>query len=139
MSNKLFAGLIIIIAAVLVAPLIIISQQNNEPEREERVLSRQNDAQLVECLSEANVIVYGTETCPACTQFAMQFSGYDVIDPIYVECADEPEKCNANMQTEFVPEVQIDGIVVQDTSKASLAAQTGCPYGTGDEQDNEAS
>ena len=137
MSNKLFVGVIVIIAAVLVVPFIIISQRNNEPEREERVLSRQNDAQLVECLAEANVIVYGTETCPACTQFAMQFGGYDVIDPIYVECADDPEKCNANMQTEFVPEVQINGTVVEDTSKAGLAAQTGCPYNASDQQDNE--
>lgn len=139
MSNKLFVGLIVIIAAVVVVPLIIASQRNNESEREERVLSRQNDAQLVECLAEANVIVYGSRTCPECTRFAMQFGGYDVIDPIYVECADNPEECQANMQTKGVPEVQIDGVLARDRSKAGLAAQTGCPYDAGEEQDNEAS
>ena len=137
MSNKLFVGVIVIIAAVLVVPLIIASQRNNESEREERALSREQDAQLVACLEEANVVVYGTETCPACTRFAMQFGGYDVIEPIYVECADDPEKCNANMQTEFVPEVQINGTVVEDTSKAGLAAQTGCPYSSSQGQEDE--
>lgn len=117
-----------VIAAVFVVPFIVSSQQNNEPEREERAIAREQDAALVQCLNEADVVVYGTETCPACTQFAMQFGGYDVIDPIYVECADNPEKCEVNMQTDFVPEIQIDGIVTEDRSKAGLAAQTGCPY-----------
>lgn len=136
MSNKLFIAIIVVIAAGFVVPLIISSQRNNEPEREERAIAREQDAALVQCLSEADVVVYGTETCPACTQFAMQFGGYDVIDPIYVECADNPEECEANMQTEFVPEVQIDGIVTEDRSKAGLAAQTGCPYNGQDDQDS---
>jgi len=136
MSNKLFIAIIVVIAAVFVVPLIISSQRNNEPEREERAIAREQDAALVQCLSEADVVVYGTETCPACTQFAMQFGGYDVIDPIYVECADNPEECEANMQTEFVPEVQIDGIVTEDRSKAGLAAQTGCSYNGQEDQDS---
>lgn len=128
MSNKVFIGLIAALLLFVLLPFIVVSRENNEPEREERSAARDLDAALASCMAGAGLVVYGTETCPACTQFALQFGGYDVVEPIFVECSENPEECEANMVTEFVPEVQFNGQVVEERSKAGLAELTGCPY-----------
>ncbi len=66
-------------------------------------------ASLVSCLADRGVLVYGSSTCPACADFANQFGGYDAIAPMYVECMDEQERCSQEMQTFYVPEIQING------------------------------
>jgi hypothetical protein len=79
------------------------------------------------CLAEAGVTVYGTRTCPACTAFADQFGGYEGAEPIFVECQENPEECQANMQTQFVPEVQFGGELLENpVSVEQLAELTEC-------------
>ncbi len=82
---------------------------------------------FVQCLADAGVVVYGSNTCPACTQFANSLGGYDVIAPIYVECTEEWERCSVEMQGNFVPEIQIDGVLYEGSrAPEELARVTGC-------------
>ena len=65
--------------------------------------------EFVLCLRDAGVVIYGSVTCPICTQLAQSFGGYDVIEPIYVECSQELGRCQSEMIGRGVPEIQIDG------------------------------
>ncbi len=60
-------------------------------------------------MAEAGLIIYGSRTCPACASLANSLGGYEKIEPIYVECSEKWEKCSAEMQTRYVPEIQIQG------------------------------
>jgi len=64
---------------------------------------------FIQCLADAGVVIYGSRTCPACAQLVESFGGYDKIALIYVECNEEREKCSSEMQTNYVPEIQIQG------------------------------
>ncbi len=85
--------------------------------------------ELVACLAEAGVVIYGSVTCPFCTQLAESLGGYDMIDPIYVECPDDPERCEAEMYGRGVPEIQIEGELYQGSrDPADLAEAVGCDW-----------
>lgn len=64
---------------------------------------------LINCLADNGLVIYGSEWCPACTQLAESFGGYDAIEPIYVECTEYQEKCSENQKTDYIPEIQIEG------------------------------
>ncbi len=82
---------------------------------------------LIDCLAEAGVVIYGSVTCPFCTQLAESLGGYDAIDPIYVECPDDPERCEAEMYGRGVPEIQIEGEFYQGSrDPVDLAEAVGC-------------
>lgn len=69
--------------------------------------------ELVACLRDSGVTIYGSVTCPYCNQLAQSFGGYDVIDSIYVECSKEPDRCKDEMLGRGVPEIQINGEMYQ--------------------------
>ena len=82
---------------------------------------------LAECLAEAGVVIYGSRTCPACARLVKEYGGYENMEPIYVECQDEPERCNREMLVNYVPAVQIKGEVFEGwASPAVLAEFVGC-------------
>ncbi len=82
---------------------------------------------FIQCLSKKGVIIYGTRTCPACSYLAESLGGYESIDKIFIDCAQNNEKCSKEMQTSFVPEIQINGILYEgDIVPESLAEETGC-------------
>ena len=84
-------------------------------------------ASLVSCLADRGVLVYGSRTCPACVALIDQFGGYDVIEPIYVECADDHERCIEEMQGRYVPEIQIGGEIYNGPrTPEALAEITRC-------------
>ncbi len=86
-----------------------------------------NSNNLVSCLAEAGMVIYGSRTCPACTALADSFGGYEKIKEIYVECTEEQERCGLEMQTNYVPEIQIKGEVYNDPRDLeSLAEVTNC-------------
>ncbi len=100
---------------------------DNEVKEEPEETSGDSISQLVQCLADAGVVVYGMYTCPACAQFADSFGGYEVIDPIYVECTEEWERCNQEMKTTYVPEIQIkDSLFEGQRTPQGLAEATGC-------------
>ncbi|MEA2092825.1 MAG: hypothetical protein U9P61_02550 [Patescibacteria group bacterium] len=100
-----------------------------EVEIEEEDLAEEEIVSLVECLEGANVIAYGSRTCPHCLALVESFGGYDIIDPIYVECSSGDKRCQTDKQTGYVPEVQIDGELYQgERSPVAIAAVAGCEF-----------
>lgn len=84
-------------------------------------------AAFVQCLADAGVVVYASRTCPACAMFAESLGGYEVVAPIFVECSEERERCSAEMQTNYVPEIQINGVLYEGSrAPEELARITGC-------------
>lgn len=82
---------------------------------------------LIDCLEQAGVVIYGSKYCPACSSLVESLGGYQIVDPIYVECADHQETCSAEMQTNYVPEVQIKGDLYQGArSSIAIAEAAGC-------------
>ncbi len=85
------------------------------------------DDDLVECLDDNDVLIYGAEWCPYCTELAESFGGYDVVDPIWVECTEEEQRCQEEMIDEGVPEIQIDGEKYEgERNPASIGDSVGC-------------
>ena len=94
----------------------------------QRPVATDTMAETVACLKEKGVVIYGSRTCPACAQMVTLFKGYEVIDPIYVECQTNGLRCSVEMQTQYVPEVQISGSLFQGpATPAAIAAAVGCP------------
>lgn len=50
-------------------------------------------AKFVNCLKEAGFMVYGANWCGWTTRLVSMFGGWEIIDPIYVECTEEAELC----------------------------------------------
>lgn len=112
---------VVIIALV---GLLISSSSQNVQDDNQSTLGAEN---FIQCLAEQEVVVYGSETCPACLQFAQQFGGYKEIEPIFVECNDNREECATNMQTNYVPEIQIEGVLFEGVpTPENLSRATGC-------------
>ncbi len=85
--------------------------------------------QLVDCLEEKNMVIYGSKTCPACANLADSFGGYDKIEQIYVECTDDWDRCQSEKKTGYVPEIQIDGELYEEGRSLSLlASYVGCEF-----------
>jgi len=113
----------------------IIDEENNnlalvvEPEKpkQETLPPLTYQKSFVQCLYDAGVVIYGSYTCPACAQLAEELGGYSAIGLIYVECNDFWERCEREMKTAYVPEVQIKGVLFEDWATAeSLSKKTGC-------------
>ncbi len=79
------------------------------------------------CLDEADAIIYGSVTCPACGRLADKFGGYEAMDPIYVECTEDGDRCASEKLTGFVPEAQVDGELIEAADiVGALSRETGC-------------
>ena len=97
MTNKKI--LIIIILFLLIGFFALNKKQ------EKQDLNQMEE--FIQCLARENVVIYGSQYCSACIALVDQFKGYD-IKLIYVECTKEEERCTREMQTNFVPEIQIN-------------------------------
>lgn len=112
------------IILIIMVGLSVVSGRQNAQNNSQSTLGFES---FVQCLAEQEVVVYGSETCPACFQFAEQFGGYEEIDPIFIECGDNPQECAARMQTNYVPEIQIGGELFEGISTPEgLSDITGC-------------
>ncbi len=92
----------------------------------------EKEEDFIQCLADAGVVIYGSTTCPACSRLEQEYGGYEVIKPIYLDCSgrsseEEEERCRTEMQTTFVPEIQIGGELFEEWgSPETLAEETGC-------------
>jgi len=90
------------------------------------------DEEFIQCLAEAGVVIYGSKTCGGCSQLVEEYGGYDAIKPIYLDCSEfgsqeELKRCFEERQSEYVPEVQINGEVFEGWgSPQALSDATGC-------------
>ncbi len=97
--------------------------EEKEEEEDAKVEEDEEIANTVDCLEEEGVVIYGLRTCSACAQLAEGFGGYDVIESIYVECAEERDRCNEEKLTRSVPEIQIRGEVHEGRRDPSSLAE----------------
>ncbi len=92
-------------------------------------IKKNNEISFIECLEKEGMVIYGSKTCPYCTQLANSLGGYDAVSLIYVECSEERERCNQEMQTRYVPEIQIKGNLYDGSRESeALAKETGCEF-----------
>lgn len=114
---------LIVATIVIIIIVLFFTFKNKEIENEKEKTI--ND--FVQCLAQAGIVIYGSKTCPACTSLVNSFGGYEIIKPIYVECSEEGDRCREEMQTNFVPEIQIKGrIYSAPRDPESLGAAVGC-------------
>jgi hypothetical protein len=106
-------------------PTPTIPDQAQSPATE---LSAQDKQEFVNCLDEKDTVIYGSATCPACRSLVDKLGGSEIVSPIYVECTREGQRCEQEMQTTFVPEIQIGGELIDNGSNLeTLAERTQCP------------
>lgn len=98
-----------------------------EPEEREEIVLPSNIEEFVSCLKEQGFVFYGSQTCGFCHDLVEKFGGYNLVDPIYVECSVETERCKEETQTDGVPEIQIKGELYQgERSLNGFSQATGC-------------
>lgn len=111
--------LVCIILFALLSVIYVIDQQNN--------IVADGSSDFIDCLYENGVTIYGTATCPYCVQLVAEYDNFKDFDKIYVDCNQDMERCNNEMFTNGVPEIQIDGELLQEWgSPEVLAEKTGC-------------
>lgn len=134
-------GITLVLLAILVGGLIYFSrddveqEENGQDEEIEAVLNEQEapvsaeapSAEFIDCLVEAGMVVYASKTCPACTDLANNFGGYDAVEELFVDCNEEPEICQEYAKTGYVPEIQFNGEVFDGgRTMEAFADLTGC-------------
>ncbi len=83
--------------------------------------------EFISCLKEEGVVIYGSPWCPACSQLVENFGGYKKIEPIYVDCTEEEERCELEKLTEYVPEIQIkENLYEGPRNLEDIAKETSC-------------
>lgn len=125
----IIVGVIIIFGGIVLSGIEI----NSSPASTPKEGSGQEMTQLIDCLEENNLVIYGSKTCPACQQLVASLGGYETVEPIYVECSQGTEKemkrCREETKTNYVPEIQIGGKAYDGSrTPSSLASQVGCEY-----------
>ncbi len=84
-------------------------------------------SEFIQCLADSGMVVYASETCPACSSLANQFGGYEAVEDLFVLCGDQGDRCNDEMQTNYVPEIQINGELFEgNRTLEDFATKTGC-------------
>ncbi len=63
---------------------------------------------FIQCLKKENVVIYGASWCFYCKELVESFGGYEIIEPIYIECTEKEEKCREEMLGGGYPEIQIN-------------------------------
>ncbi len=85
-----------------------------------------NSNNLVSCLAEAGMVIYGSRTCPACTALANSFGGYEEIEEIYIECTEDEALCAQEGITGY-PTTKINGQAYNGArTLEGIAQATGC-------------
>ena len=89
--------------------------------------SKDSMKDLVSCLKDAGVAIYGSPFCPHCEDLVGDFNGNTVIAPIYVDCSKDASRCYNEMHTNAVPEIQIKGkIYIGSRDPEAIGFAVGC-------------
>jgi len=82
---------------------------------------------FIDCLDQAGTVIYGAKWCGYCKQLVSMLGGYDIVDPIYVECTENEELCNKEGVSAY-PTIKIAGSKYSGMrSFEGLSEATGCP------------
>lgn len=100
----------------------IINNNSSSDNREILTLREFNN-----CLAENGIVVYGTMWCPACRNLINILGGYEAVTPVYIDCAEEMERCDSEMKTKYIPEIQINGeLYTRSINIEGFSKATGC-------------
>jgi hypothetical protein len=106
------------------------SYTTQRAESEESGVAERSDLpsrEFIQCLVDSGMVVYASETCPACSNLADQFGGYEAVEGLFVLCGDQGDRCSDEMQTNYVPEIQINGILFEgNRTFENFATKTDC-------------
>ena len=123
----IIVAIALIVGALFLTGIVEIDSEIDPEEGGQEVEIDGDMTDLINCLAEEGLVIYGLDTCPACTQLANSLGGYDAIEPIYVECSEDQQECAENTKTQYVPEIQIDGELYEgNNDPRSLANEVGC-------------
>lgn len=104
-----------------------IEEEGEESDVPEEDLTVSQLEDLIVCLNDADVVIYGTPTCPYCTKLVDSLGGSNVVEPIYVNCFEEEARCREEMKGRGVPEIQIEGEMYQGSrDPQDIASVVGC-------------
>lgn len=109
-----------------------IDLNNNEDNNDNDIDNDNNDVDnsmldFNQCLADNGVVIYGSAWCPACSALVESLGGSDAVEPVYVECTEEQERCAEEAKAGYVPEIQFDGELYEESrSVTALADLTGC-------------
>lgn len=82
---------------------------------------------FVNCLDKAGVKIYGAKWCPHCQELVNRLGGYDIVDPIYVECTENKQLCQEK-GIQAYPTILINGSEYHGPrTYQALSQATGCP------------
>ena len=118
----------IIIALITIISLFILSGCNENSQPNENDITNINSLkEFNNCLADNGVVIYGSAWCPACNALVETLGGYEKVEPIYVECTEEEQRCTEETKTNYVPEIQINGEVYEGPrSLEDFSQLTGC-------------
>ncbi len=129
--NKNILASIIAISIVLIA-VVFINRVPGDLLSGEVFIDQEtefNMNSLVDCLEERDVVIYGSEWCGFCKSLVRSFGGREVVDPIYVECTEDQERCDEEKLTSYVPEIQIAGELYEGPRDPNdLGVQVECDF-----------
>jgi hypothetical protein len=90
--------------------------------------------EFVSCLDAAGFKIYGANWCGWTKKLVTSFGGFDVVEPIYVECTENSELCQSEEVTGY-PTIKINGEPYSGArSFAEFATATGCSAPAGQVQ-----
>ncbi len=130
--KKILLTIIVLFAILGVIYLVnsreITTNKEEQATKEKEIITKNNTtSEFIQCLANENVIIYGSYTCPACRQLVENLGGYEAINSIYIECNEEWERCSQEMQTNYVPEIQIEEVLYTGPRTIeALAEKTNC-------------
>lgn len=129
--KKIFLAAVVLMLALMTAFILkrnslqLVDNVNVVP------TTTKSASQFIQCLAEKGVAIYGSSTCPACKNLLSYFKDFGSLDSIYFDCSSSNakirQKCSENMQTEYVPETQINGVLIKErVTPEILSEKTGC-------------
>ena len=98
----------------------------------ENVATPEEIATFVDCLKEADFKIYGANWCGWTNKLVTSFGGFDAVAPIYIECTENKELCDAAEVTGY-PTIIIGGELFKgDRTFEAFAEATGCAAPSGE-------
>jgi len=105
----------------------------------ENTIPQEELTKFINCLKEANLVVFGANWCGWTKRLVEMLGGFDMVKPIYVECTEEEELCEEKGVRAY-PTILINGGEYQEARAfEEIAAATGCKIPSGAESINQGS
>jgi len=90
-------------------------------------ISEESLQQFINCLNDSGFKIYGAKWCGYCQKLVAMLGGYEMVEPIYVECTEQAAICNQEGVSAY-PTIKINGERYQgERSYQAFSQATGCP------------